>query len=359
MRIAQLKLTDFRNYDVAEFLFGPKKNIFIGNNGLGKTNIVEAIHYLTLLKSFRLSEDQSLIRHGANFGKIEAKMIRGDIEYEYRVIISLEGKKCYLNGKEVKRISTLSGLMNAIVFSSDDVSLLKFSSLRRREFLDDELKKLSPSYYYALLSYQKLMKQKNELLKERMDEVLLDVIHSQMSEYSFEIINKRKEFLIKLEKKSSDYIQQLFGKDYDLHIHYLTLEKCSSQQEIYECLQSHVLEDIQRKTASKGIHKDDFKVFFRGMDIKQCGSQGQHRLVVIAMKLALLEIIKEMSGEEAIVILDDVFSELDFDKSRLLLQILNSNAQVFITSAISMNEDENVNYFYINEKKDGGMQDGQ
>ena len=334
MRLETIKISDFRNIDFLELKGLKKINVFFGDNAQGKTNIVEALYYLSLVKSFRTSDNTSLVKEEKEFAKIEGSFLHEYGRIDLKAVINHKGQKLFENNKEVKRISDFIGVVNVVAFSPEDVFLFKDSPRVRRQFLNNEISKLSPSYYLAKTNASKLLKERNEILKnDKIDKKLLEAIDIQLSRASSEIARKRADFLKKLEELASVEFKQIFGDECEIRIEYINQFKGDyDATSIQMLLEEDFLDDCRYKVTQRGIHKDDFCLKIDGKKIADYGSQGQNRLAAIALKLATIKIVKEKTGEEAIVILDDVLSELDQDKKKYLFETIRKENQVFMTT---------------------------
>ena len=351
MRIEELKLINYRNFKSLNLSFD-KINFFYGKNGVGKTNIVEAIAYLTNLSSFRKVEDKDIINSNADFFTIEAKFRQDSNIYHVKVIYSNKGKKVVVNEKQIRRRQDYLSQFITVCFTPQDVFLFKDTKQTRRDFLNDEIVKVSPVYYVSLSSFNKILKNRNDLLKQDyLDESLLNVYTEMIAKYSLEIINKRKEFIKQLELYSNQKYKELTLSNDELKIDYETfidLENIS-EKSILDKLEGSLEEDKQKRVTNIGIQKDDFTVYLNGNKIANYGSQGQNRLASIAIKLAMIEIAFKKTGDRPIVILDDVLSELDQEKQKNLLNYVEKENQVFLTSTELINCTCKV--FSINEGK--------
>lgn len=333
MIIKSIYLNNFRNYDEVELNFHEHINVIYGKNANGKTNLVEAIIYLSNLKSFRGVSDDNLIKFDkSNF--IIKSLIKLKNESKKLTVTYLDNKRhLYLGLNEIKRSSDFIGNLNAIVFSPSDVSLFSDIKDRRRKFLDQELSKLSPAYLFNLSQYKNLLKDRNSLLKEiEIDNLYLEIITNKLATLADYIITKRIEFIENIKKYANEIFKTLYNdKSIELDILYETYKK-SDIKSINYFLESIKLDKEKQKT-NVGPHLDDFKVMINNQDISLFGSQGQNRLAILSIKLGLLKYINESHYENAIVVLDDVLSELDIFKRQSLLEYLSDNNQVFITTA--------------------------
>jgi len=352
MIVKELKITNFRNIDSEKIVFNPKINVLYGENAQGKTNIIEGLSYLSLLKSFRGSENKNLIKVNEDFANVE--IVTSDNK-KLKCVISKEKRQCFLNDVKIKKLSDFIGIINVVVFSPENVNLFKDSPSERRNFLDDEISKLSPSYYVCVNDYKEVKKERNELLryKDKIDQNLFLALTSQIARYNYQIVKKRKQFVENLNRDITGFYQKLTGSSSKLEIVYQSdFADCQGFEEIVNKLVENKEEDIQKEQTLLGIHRDDLLLKLEGQEIAEFGSQAQNRLAVVSLKLATLRVVKESTGDEGIVVLDDVLSELDENKQNRLLTELKINNQIFITSAIKVNiENKEINSYCVEQGK--------
>ena len=326
MLIKKLFLQNFRNYEREEFDFSDGLNVLFGKNGQGKTNCAEAVFYLCTGASLRIRHDKQLIRMGA-----ECAHIRAESENRYgKVTVSadiFENKRdLKINGGAIRKNADLLGHINSVFFSPGELRLIQDGPDERRRFMNISISQTSPAYYTALLRYNKILDQRNALLKDRDSSMVLETLpicDEQLCTYESAVIKKRLEFLEKL----SPYAQELHayltdGKE--------TLTVTSgrkygdTEEEIFATLlkrlKSNYEHDLFRGFTTVGPHRDDLDFDINGMDAKAYASQGQTRTAALSVKLAEVEIFKALSGEYPILILDDVMSELDLSRRRKLLK---------------------------------------
>lgn len=335
MNVQELKIHHFRNYPEASFSFEPGAiHVFYGENAQGKTNILESIYYLSHLRSFRTSKTTAMIAHDQKQARIESQIENKGRRETLSVSLGTSGKSQELFHSSVKA-SDFIGHCNAILFCPDDLSLFSASPKNRRSFMDLEMVKLSRSYTTYLSRYQKLLKARNQALKSYpVDDNLIEVYTQQMIEVQSILIHQRSEFIKKLEKLSQQALQT-FSDTEKLQIRYKgpVSSEGDISQKLQEAYQKSRSRDYQTKTTTVGIHKDDVEFIFNGHPLIQNASQGQKRTVLLAVKLGLAEMIREKSGQYPILLLDDVFSELDPARKRKFIHLLPQGMQIFITSA--------------------------
>lgn len=338
MRVLSCKLTNFRNYDHADVEFFSGENLISGGNGQGKTNLVEAIMLCALSKSPRTSHDEDLKKEGCSHAEVELCVERDFGKLYLKCIIDDElGKKFYLNSNELKKVSDLFGNLVAVYFSPNDLILVSGSPAERRDFIDTDISQLSGSYYNLTQRYAKVLFQRNKLLKTVHDRSLIadqiDIWDEQLASLSGLIIKTRKSFIEKLKQPAND-ILKFISKDSDsLNIYYDGAKGESSEeikQDILKSLKFNLAKDMELGYTTIGPHRDDIVFELNGKDAKVFASQGQKRSIVLALKIAELVVFEKELGEKPVLVLDDVFSELDSTRQKKLYSWL-SGYQVLMT----------------------------
>ena len=345
MIIKSLTLRNFRNYDYAKVDFDPKLNVIVGDNAAGKTNLVEAIYFLSLARSFRTSETSDLIKNKRQFSEIEAKVEQDTINKDIVALMTSSSKKFVCNDKPIRKLSDLSKLINVIVFEPKDTLMFSDSPLVRRNYLDINLSKKSPIYLENLMVFEKLLRERNAILKKDIiDKLQLKVVTDQMIDVEETICKYRAAYINEINHILSKLITKLKGEDQTAELVYLPFMKLDDKFKV-SCARAyeHSMEsDIKHKMTQLGIHREDMKLILNGKDISSQGSQGENRIAVIALKIAPYFLIED-KGSKPIVILDDVMSELDDEhKKRLLTFIKNELEQVFITTTKTNIQDASI-----------------
>ncbi len=334
MIVTKLVLRNFRNYGWLELNFDKGLNIIVGDNAEGKTNIVEAIHFLSLARSFRTNENAELIMKTRQFATIEARVEQLTTKKEITAIMTPSGKKISCNGKPVRRISELSNLINVIVFEPKDSLMFNDSPLVRRNFIDINLSKKSPIYLESLMLYEKLLRERNILLKnEKVDMLQLDVTTKQLIDVSETIAKYRLAYINEINRILSKIVSSLKGEKEVAQLVYQQFIKIDDKfkERALRAYDKNLESDLKRKITQIGIHREDIKMMLNGNDISTHGSQGENRIIVIALKLAPYFLIEDKE-ERPIIVLDDVMSELDAEHQQRLIAFLKKIEQVFITS---------------------------
>ena len=349
MLVKSVKLSNYRNYEKETFIFDSNLNIIVGKNGTGKTNILESIVVVSNTKSFRTNNDQDLIKKDTEFSKID---LISD-ENNFKIVINKKNKSLYINNDLVKRTSQFIGKLNAVLFKPGDLELFNQSPSERRKLLDIEISKVSNRYVLALVKYNKLLKDKNKVLKDiRQDEILLNVLNESMAPLIKTIIEEREKFFDVINEYISAMYTMISGKIADITVNY---KKCSEIYEVNKKIEESKNKDFYYHYTTYGPHHDDYYFTMDGYNLNSIASQGQKRMVLIAFKFALIKYIQKYTDKTPIVLLDDILSELDKDNQERLLNVIPKNAQVIITNTdinnlnidkeyklIELKEDENV-----------------
>ena len=343
MYIKELKIKDFRNYEVLDLKFDEKVNIILGSNAQGKTNLLESIYISAYGRSFRTSKDTDMIRFGCDNSKVEMLFNKdiGDLEIE--IMLFRDHKKSVkVDGNRIRKSSQLLDNVYIVIFSPDDLKIVKDEPEKRRKFIDKELCQIKPSYYNNLSNYKKVLLERNTYLKESyVDPDMMDIWDTQLAKYGAALMIHRNEFINKISGISRDIhygitnSKEILSLKYDPNIEFS--EDIRTQEKIfYEKLKSSFDNDMRMRTTTKGPHKDDIEFFIENDDnlinVRNFGSQGQQRTAALSLKLAEIDIIKKETGEYPILLLDDVMSELDLERQEFLIKTL-SFSQLFITTA--------------------------
>lgn len=332
MMIKSLELADFRNYEVLDISFDKGTNILYGDNAQGKTNILEAIYVSATTKSHKGSKDKEII----NFSKEEAH-IRTYLEkeaVEYRVDMHLRknrSKGIAIDGQKIKKAADLLGLLNVVFFSPEDLSIIKNGPSERRRFADMELCQLDGFYLYNLNNYNKIINQRNKLLKDmyfnqNLRETL-NIWDSQLVSYGSKIIERREAFAQQLCDIIGEIHSKLSGGKEELIVKY---EPDVTIEQFEDKMKENQEKDIRFKLTSTGPHRDDFSFVVNGIDIRKYGSQGQQRTAALSLKLSEIELVKKIAKDTPVLLLDDVLSELDSNRQNYLLNSIG-DIQTIIT----------------------------
>lgn len=334
MIVSKLTLRNFRNYPHLQLEFDKGLNLIIGENAQGKTNIVEAIHFLSLARSFRTDQTSDLIAKTCQFATIEARVEQDTTKKEITAIITPSSKKILYNNKPVRKISELSSLVNVLIFEPKDSLMFVDSPNVRRNFLNVNLSKKSPIYLDALMKHEKLIMERNLVLKnDKIDKTQLEVINKQLVDVSETIVNYRMVYVNQINQVLSKIITQIKGEKEEAFIEYTPFIKFDEnfKENALKAYEKSLESDLKRKATQIGVHREDIKMILNGNDISSYGSQGENRIGVIALKLSPYFLIENKS-DRPIIVLDDVMSELDTLHQEKLIKFLRKFEQVFITS---------------------------
>lgn len=365
MKLKTLTLTHYRNYETAELNFNDEVNIFIGINAQGKTNLLEAIYCLAMAKSHRTSNDKELIGWGHEFSHIEGMLSYKHGTMPLSLSISKKGKKAKVNYLEQKRLTEYIGHMNVVLFAPEDLNLVKGSPQIRRRFIDMEIGQISAVYLNDLSNYQRLLKQKNHLLKQMKvsrsnDKTMLEVINEQFAQYAVKLTLRRKVFIEQLEAlaipihKGITKDKERLSLRYSASLNYELTEQ-EMLEETIRILNAHMDKEIERTQSLYGPHRDDLSFKINDIDVQTYGSQGQQRTTALSVKLAEIELINQEIGEYPILLLDDVLSELDDYRQTHLLTTIQHKVQTFVTTTSV----EGIEHETINRAKLFNVSEGQ
>ncbi len=352
MWINKIKVNNFRNYDNEEIELNKNINIFYGENAQGKTNIIEAIFLSSMGKSFRAKKDKDMIKLSENRAMIEILFNKKD--RDGKIKIELQNKKnVYLNGIKLKKLSELLGNINIVIFTPDDINILKGGPQNRRRFLDIMISQLKPNYMYNLNLYLKTLEQRNNYLRQikeyNKDENLLEIWDEKLVEYAFNIYNYRNEFINKIKNKIKNIHSEIENNKEKIEIEYLT--ECESKEKYLKLLKDRRKLDIIKGYTTKGIHRDDFIIYINKKELNIYGSQGQHRTALLSLKVSELNIIYEDTGEYPILLLDDFMSELDEKRREHFLKNIK-NTQIIITCTEKFDiENNNILIYNVKDGK--------
>ena len=341
MQIESIKLRDFRNYEELTVRPHPGVNILFGQNGSGKTNLLEAIHYSALGRSHRTSQDREVVRRDKPMAAIGVQLKKNGVRTDVTVKLTPHEprrKTVYIDQKRASKLSDLMGRVQCVIFSPEDLMLVKEGPSIRRRFLDMMLSQISTGYFVALQQYQKALEQRNAMLRdarrgEKMDKAMIEAFEDAMAVPCETIIPLRRQFIHKTGDYAVDKYASVSGRENEIFS--MVYQSClSSDDHIADQVRQNLAqsrkEDMLRGTTSFGIHREDISLMLSGREMKVFASQGQIRTAALSLKLAQLDIFKSESGESPILLLDDVMSELDMSRrTRLLGEI--SGVQTFIT----------------------------
>ncbi|MBP1949469.1 DNA replication/repair protein RecF [Virgibacillus litoralis] len=344
MHIEQLQLKNYRNYDQLDISFDDKINVIIGENAQGKTNLMEAIYVLAFTKSHRTPREKELIQWEQEYARIEGRVTKRKQSFPLEIILSTKGKKAKLNRIEQKKLSDYIGALNVVMFAPEDLTLVKGPPQIRRRFIDMELGQIQPRYIYHLGQYQKILKQRNHLLKqmqrrEKQDRTMLHVLTEQLIEHAATLLERRFVFLELLRKWATPIHYGISRELEKLEIKYASTIEVSeaANKEKIDSIYTNKFHEIQEKEIERGTtligpHRDDLVFHVNNKDVQTFGSQGQQRTTALSVKLAEIELIYNEVGEYPILLLDDVLSELDDHRQSHLLNTIQGKVQTFVST---------------------------
>lgn len=347
MLLEALRLRHFRNLTAVDLNPHPRFNILHGENGQGKTNLLEAVYLLSAVKSFRPQTNRDLIEWGREQALLEARVDRGGAERVVKVEITGRGKKVFLNGSQVRQLASFFGTVNVVIFGPEDIAILKGSPSQRRRFVDRAIFNALPAYATEHQHFEDILQHRNALLKDdSLDRALLAVYDEQLVQYGAQVIWRRLTFLKHFQPVLRRVFKQIFRQDFEARLDYhfkwaspaVDVDELTGVHDVESMLQRG-LSDTRADERARGYtligpHRDDLAATLDGRDVKTFASQGQHRAFVLAMKIAEITYLEDRYLFAPILLLDDVSSELDRQRNRYLFDFLRGrdSGQVFITT---------------------------
>lgn len=346
MRNTKTVLRNFRNHIETSVEWAPYLNVITGPNGSGKTSLIDAIHYLCMSRSFVSNSDMYVVNQDESYFMIEGHF-EGQIRSEFDVSCSYsrgDGKKVFVNNSPLERLSDLIGMVPVVTLTPDDKKLTLEGPTERRSFIDSFISQISPAYLRDLIEYRRVRKQRNSLLQEYRGpvsvlEAYLEPWNVQLVESGSRIIAKRHEILENLKSYLAEDYTMISGMDLTANLEYQTFCKPSTdskeiEKNYYERLEEVQSKEIEREQTTIGPHRDEITFFLDDFELRRYGSQGQHRLFTLSLKMAQLHYYSDELDDLPILMLDDVFGDLDLSKTEILLDALQQHkGQIFITSA--------------------------
>jgi len=335
MEISSLKLLNFRNYDSLEIKFANRTNIIYGKNGMGKTNLVEAIYMLGLTKTFRLGSEDVVIKKGKNIAKIEG-LIKNNIINNHKIIISDSGKRIKIDNNKIAKISDYITKVNIILFNPDDLKIIKDTPMTRRKLLNIEISSINSAYLNLLTNYNKILKQRNSYLKalnkkNKTESDFLNILTEQLIDTGLKIMTIRKEFINEINSYISDIYYKITHKG-NLRVNYKSEFTKKNKEELLNMYHKNTFREITMGKTLFGPHHDDIEFIVDNEIVKEYSSVGEQKNSVISYKLSEIKYIEEHLHKKPILILDDLFSELDCEKINNILDLIDSDMQTFITT---------------------------
>ena len=344
MKLTNLQLQNFRNYESVQLEFTDGVHVFIGENAQGKTNLMESIYALAMTKSHRTTNDKELIGWNKEFATIKGTVEKTTTKTNLELQFSKKGKIAKVNYLEQKRLSSYLGNLNVILFAPENLTLVKGSPQNRRKFVDMELGQMSSLYLYDLVEYNRVLKQRNTYLKQlaikkKQPDEYLEVLSEMLSELASKIVFHRLDFMKQLEALAIPIHDQLslgrekFSVSYQATIPLEDGLTPEQMKEIYiDQFKKNQTREADQATTLIGPHRDDLIFYLNEIPVQTYGSQGQQRSTVLSLKLAEIELMKLSTGEYPLLLLDDVLSELDDDRQTHLIKAIENKVQTFITT---------------------------
>lgn len=345
MKIINARLKNFRNHNETEFYFGSRMNVLLGENGQGKTNVLEALSFLCLTKSFYASADATVVRRGTTFFEVES-VLESDKEKEFRVRVAFDeaqkAKKFSINNSDIEKFSSVIGMFPVVVLSPENNTITFGSPADRRKFIDIVISQSRASYVEDMLEYRRIVRQRNRMLVEAKGTDCSEELspwNDMLVQYGSRIIHKRQQFFIEFAPYIAQTYLQIVDERETPKIEYAptvrvgeedSTEKIAAAME--SKLQKKKADELRFQTTLVGPHRDEILFSLNGMPLKQYASQGQHKTFLVALKVAEFFYLKERCNETPLFLLDDVFSELDEQRSQKLLSVVESLGQTFITT---------------------------
>lgn len=335
LRIKTLQLQQFKNYSSAAMQLSGQVNCFVGRNGAGKTNVLDAVYYLSFTKSYFNAVDAQNVKHGTDFFSVQAKYERNSLEEDALLVLHKGKKTLKLNNNEVKKFSEHIGQYPLVIITPNDIMLLHDGSEERRRFIDGIIAQVDKVYLSDLLLYNRALEQRNKQLRlfaegNYFDSDLIESYNQLLDKHGTSIFKKREAFLMHYIPIVNRFYQLISGQREDVNIVYDSHLLLSNFTELF---QQSALNDRSAQRTTKGIHKDELEFTINGFPLKKMGSQGQQKSFIIALKLAQYEYLKQQTALKPLLLLDDIFEKLDEHRLKaLLLMIANDDfGQILIT----------------------------
>lgn len=343
MKLLKLNVRMFRNLEETELSFGERFNLLYGDNAQGKTNLLESIFLLGTTKSFRVARNSDLIRWGEAACLLQGSVLKEGVSREISLLLEPNGKKVRVDGKAVTRLSDFFGSLNVVVFSPEDIAMVKGAPETRRRYLDRAVFSSDMGYLRLYHEYGRILKNRNSILKSG-ESALLDIWDMQLAETGARLVERRIAYLEALGPLFREFYREIAGNGEEAAIRYrphlIEPEKLGVQgrEAILAALAAHAGEERRRCTTVVGPHRDDLDFILGGKPLKQHGSQGQQRSFILALKMAEIEYLHSLYGFPPVLLLDDMTSELDRNRNRNLMEYLEQGQmQVFITTTSRQN----------------------
>lgn len=371
MIVKNLKIKNYRNFLEVDIDLNEDLNIFIGDNGQGKTNLLESIYLCSIGRTFRLNSENELINFNKNSSKIEADIKKAHNELNIELLLEKNKRKTVkINGVKLDKTGEMIGLLNNVIFTPDDMKIIKESPIERRKLINIEISQIKPKYKYLLNQYKKILSQRNNILKNYYTNIgnkdIIGIWNDYLINIGTELICYRNDYINSLRKYAVDIYSDISGNKELLEISYKSnignvngMDKNNIKQLFSEKISNNIENEIYKGSSLYGPHKDDLNIKINNMECKYFGSQGQQRSAILAIKLAEIEIINTEIGEYPILLLDDVLSELDNKRKGYLIKYIKGIQTIITTTddneLKNLTKNFNKKFFYINEGKIGNI----
>lgn len=357
MKVKSLSVVNFRNYESEEIKFCDDTNVIYGNNAQGKTNLLEAVYLFSHGKSHRAKYDTELCGFGKDFARLNLEFADKDREYRGVFQIDANGKKrVKINNVPITKLSMLMRYLNVVMFSPEDLEIIKGAPQVRRRFLDEAISQLHPVYLKTLISYHKNLAQKNNLLKKlrstgKTSDDMLIVWNEQIAEEGSRIMEYRRDFVASI----SEFAKEIHGKisGENLELHYTPSIECDiiNKENFLAKLNDSVMREIENGSSLYGIQRDDLRLFINGKEIRTYASQGQQRTAVLSLKMAQMENINDIRGEYPVLLLDDIMSELDITRRKFLTEKIRGKQVIITCTDMEDAPPDGTEFFYVESGK--------
>jgi len=336
-------MTQFRNYSHAQIDFAPNMNIVFGPNGSGKTTVLEAIHCLTVTKSFRTAYDKQMVQHEEEYYQLEGEFVTGEDHEVIQLNYAMnQGKKLFINSREQSKLSSVVGRYPTVTLTPEDSEITFGPPVVRRKYVNKIMSQASPEHMGRLMRLQSVLKQRNAIIQEAADtqrspdETFLSVYDDQLAGVAAEIEQARQRFLDRFEPTFQSVYADIYGKDRQVQFRFSPSVAYESDTQFFtefmETLRNRRNQELGFRRTVVGPQSDGYELYLDGRSLRQYGSQGEHKLVLIALKLAEGRYLKEEKGRAPIFLLDDLFAELDVERSQKVLHAIENPGQILITS---------------------------
>jgi len=371
MIVNSLKIKNYRNFEEVDINLDSVLSIFIGDNGQGKTNLLESIYLCSIGRTFRLNSENDLINFNENKSMVELSLNKNNYSLNIDLLLEKGKRKIVkINGVKLDKTGEMIGILNNVIFTPDDMKIIKGSPIERRKFINIDISQIKPKYKYLLNRYKKIITQRNNILKNyytnKENKDIIGIWNEYLIETGTELIYYRNEYINNLKKYAIKIYSDLSGNKEVFDLYYKcnigninNMDKISIKNTFQQKINENIQHEIHKYTSLYGPHKDDLMININNKECKYFGSQGQQRSAILALKLAEIEIIKDEIGEYPILLLDDVLSELDNKRKGYLINYIKGIQTVITTTndndLINLTRDFNKKIFYINEGKIGNI----